>query len=377
MAQPALFEIRIPEGQRPGFAIDYTGNGSPEYRSETWLSQGFAGVRFIGAGPGRTVLKCGGHDGITVMADRHPGLVQIENLTIEAGYAKAIHFGLASKAPVEPKFKLRLLNVDGFVPPPQAGFGRTKWWNFSYNADLEFIDCNINADAASEHASYAHGFASKGLVWNRVNVSAGAECLKVRSDITETVWAGKRVQVNVKNSTFGPWYRDWSDRGGAGIVLQGAAADLLVDSCVFIGGPATPSIPASSRAKCIMVSSEGDSYDMLTGRIGTGFGNGFVIVKGCALKGGPGQENYTTILRVGRNGGSQMAARGVSVTGCGIWGQRMSVQVKDIPAGKFRLAECNTPAIRERCEAMGFDTTYEAGIPTASRVVPVSEGFVA
>ena len=371
-------EIRLPAGDVPGLNIDIPfQTGSQKLWSSDWLSQGHEGVRFIGAGADKTHMRCQSFDGITLMADRHAGVVQLEGLTVHAGYAKGIHFGLANRSiPPNPKFKLRLVGCNGSVAPPAAGQGRTKWLLFGYNSDVELLDCTLDATAASEHASYWHGFSKHGLSWNRVNVvGSGAEGCKVRSDVTETAWAGKAVKVKLTNCEFKDWYKPWSDRGGAAVVLQGAAADLFVDSCLFWGGPTDGPIPASSRSKCIMVSSEGDSYDMLTGRPNVGFGNGFVVVKNSAMRGGPGQENYTTILRVASNGGSQKAARGVLVEGCGMWGERMSVQIKDVPNGKTTLRGCNTSEIRERSEALGMDTTFEAGIPTATRVIPVSEGI--
>lgn len=376
----SLYELRLPAGDVPGLNIDVDfQTGAEKLWSRDWLSKGHEGIRIIGQGADKTHMRCRSFDGITFMAARHPGLVQLEALTVHAGYSKAVHFGLADKSrPLAPKFKLKMVGCKGYVPPPAAGMGRTKWLLFGYNSDVELEDCALDATHASEHASYWHGFSKGGLSWRNVLVAgSGAEGCKVRSDTTETLWAGKGVRVRLQGCEFKDWYKPWSDRGGAAVVLQGAAADLWIDSCLFWGGATEGPIPASSRAKCVMVSSEGDSYDMLTGRPNAGFGNGFVVVKNSAMRGGPGQENYTTILRVGCNGGSQKAARGVLVEGCGIWGQRMSVQLKDVPSGKVAIRSSNTPAIRERSEALGMDTTHEAGVPTASRVVPISEGFAA
>jgi hypothetical protein len=373
-----LFDVILPAGDVPGFDIDIPfGTGQRKFWSGDWLSKGYDGVRFIGAGVQHTHVYAAGHNGISILVDRHPGIVQLENLTLHAGYAKGVHFGIANRSVrPPPRFKLRMVGCHGIVPPPAVGQGRTKWLLFGYNSDVELIDCELDATHASEHASYWHGFAKRGLLWERVKViGSGAEGCKVRSDVAETAWVGKGVRVVVRNSEFKNWYQTWSDRGGAAIVMQGGAADIVVESCLFWGGGSLGSLPASSRSKCIMVSSEGDSYDILTGRVGVGFGNGFVVVKNSAMRGGPGQENYTTILRVGQNGGTQQAARGVLVENCGIWGQRMSLQFEKVPAGKIKVVGCNTPEIRSRSEALGMDTTHEAGIPTSSRVIPVSEGI--
>lgn len=372
----SFYEIRLPAGDVAAMNVDIPfQTGAQKLWSRDWLSMGYEGVRIIGAGVDKTHMRSTGFDGITFMADRHPGVVQLEALTVHAGYAKGIHFGLANKARPEPKFKLRMVNCRGYVAPPQGG--RTKWLLFGYNSDVELVDCELDAYHASEHASYWHGFSRSGLSWNRVKViGSGAEGCKVRSDVTETAWAGKGVKVQLRNCEIRNWYQSWSDRGGAAVVLQGAAADLHIDSCIFWAGPALPNVPASSRGKCVMVSSEGDSYDKDTGAIGTGFGNGFVVVRNSAMCGGPGQEGYTTIVRVGQNGGSQKAAKGVSIENCGIWGQRMNVQTKDVPPGKVTIKGCNTPEIEERSAAMGMDTTHEASITLANRVIPISDGFL-
>jgi hypothetical protein len=382
-SEPNLYEVRLPAGTHGSLNIGWSDNGAPKLDPKTWLDDGddddpepddFDGIRFVGAGTEQTIIRCTSWDGITVAVAQHPGIVQFERLTIHAGYAKAVHFGLASRAPPIPQFKLRMVDCKGYVPQPTEQ-GRTKWLLFGYNSDVELVDCTLDAINASEHASYWHGFARYGLTWTRVTViGSGAEGCKVRSDVTETAWAGREAQVRLFGCDIRNWYQTHSDRGGAAVVLQGAAADLIIDSCIFVAGPALPGLPASSRAKCVMVSSEGDSYDTLTGAVGTGFGNGFVYVRRSMIFGGPGQENYTTLLRVGRNGGAQLAARGVLVEGCGLYGRLMNLQLKDTRAARVR--DCNTPAIKARCTALGIDTTHQASITLSDRVVPVSDGFV-
>lgn len=384
---PNLYEMRLPAGTHGSIAIGWSQNGAQLVLDPaTWLDDGddadpepddYDGIRFVGAGADKTTIACTSWDGITIAVAQHRGLVEFQDLTVRAGYSRGIHFGLASRAPPIPEFKLRMVRCRGYVPPPTEGSGRTKWLLFGWNSDVELVDCTLDAIHASEHASYWHGFAKYGLSWLRVTVvGSGAEQCKVRSDVTETAWAGRQVAVRLRSCSFTNWYQTWSDRGGAAVVLQGAAADLFVDSCIFIAGPALSSeVPASSRAKCVMVSSEGESFDMLTGRVGVGFGNGFVSVRNCAMFGGPGQEGFTTILRVGRNGGSQLAARGVDVAGCGIYGTRMNLQLKDVPAGKVRVAGCNTPSIKARATAIGIDTSVEASITLSDRILPVSAGF--
>lgn len=377
--------MRLPAGTSGSINIGFPENGAQQWDPALWLDDGdnadpepddYDGIKFVGAGVTATTIHCTSWDGTTVAVAQHAGIVQFEDLTIEAGFSKAVHFGLASRSPPIAKFKLRMLRCAVFVPPPTE-HGRTKWGLFGYNADVELEDCQLNAIFAGEHASYWHGFAKYGLRWTRVRVvGSGAECCKVRSDATETAWAGKQVEVRLEGCELRNWYQTWSDRGGAAVVLQGAAADLYITDCIFVAGPALEGLPASSRGKVVMVSSEGESYDMLTGAIGTGYGNGYVSIKRSALYGGPGQENYTTLLRVGRNAGTQLAARGVLVEASGLYGRMMNVQMKDIPPGKAVIRGCNTPSIKARATALGINTANECSITHPDHVAPVSEGIV-
>ncbi len=381
-AQPALYEVRLSAGNHPSVNIGWSDNGATKLDPATWLDDGddddpepddFAGIRFTGAGVDKTFIRCSSWDGITVAVAQHAGIVEFRNLTIFAGYSKAVHFGLASRSPPIPGFKLRMIGCRGYVPQPTS-HGRTKWLLFGYNSDVELVDCTLDATNASEHASYWHGFASKGLSWTRVYVvGSGAEGCKVRTDATECAWA-KGWEIRLESCDIRNWYQTWSDRGGAAVVIQGGAADVYANNCIFIAGGALEGLPASSRSKCFMVSSEANSFDTLTGAVGTGFGNGYVSVTNCAMGSGPGQENYTTIMRVGRNGGSQQAARGVQLKNSGAWGERMSVQLKDFPAGKGKIHGCNTPEFRARCIALGINVSVEASYLYSDRVAPISEG---
>lgn len=376
----SLFEIRLGAGDHSGFSIDNESNtGQPKYWSRDWLSKGHEGVRFIGAGVDKTNLRCAGHDGITIFVDTHPGTVQFENMTIHAGASRAIYFrGRGPDVRPEPKFKLVLLGIYGMVPPPQPDGGRTPWWAHLYQCDAKAKDVKIDATNASEHAWYEHNHAKLGTEWENVEVlGSGGENFKSRGDTIETAYCGKQAKIRLKNCTFKNWYQAWSNRGGGGVILQGAAADLVVDSCVFWAPGATGSLPASARSHCVMVTSEGSSYDVVTGRPNVGVGNGYVIIKNSAMRAGPGQPNYTPMLRVGQAGGSQLAAKGALVEGCGVYGQKMNLQFDHLPAGKVAVRGCNTEEIRRRCEALGMDTSVEASLTLADRVIPVSEGFPA
>jgi hypothetical protein len=374
-----LFEIRLPAEDQRSICISSTyRNGAQRVLDPNlWLSSGHDGVRIIGEGPSPTHLFCDSHDGITLWASQHRGVVRLENVHLHAGFRCAAQVGEPNHARVlMSEFRLELAGCQVTVPPPTV-FGRTKWGLFTYQCDLFLEDVVIDAYHASEHASYQHQYARHGAWFNRVHVVAsGAECLKSRGDAFETMWAGPRARIVVKNSTFAGWYQLHSDRGGAAIVLQGAAADLLVQDSIFWGGGPLGSLPAHLRSRAIMVSSENASYNKFTGEIGTGVGNGHVVVQRCGVFGGPGAPDWSSseLIRVGRNSGSQRAAQAVLVDGCAIYGLREHVMAKDL-SGRFLVQNCNTPDIRERASALGADTTNEAAVLTSVRPVPISEGF--
>lgn len=375
-----LFEILLSEQDHGSINISSSRtNASAQLNLDPriWLGQGYDGVRIIGEGASPTHLLPNLNDGITLWASQHPGIVRLENIHLHAGFRCAAQFGEPNHARVlMPKFRLELVGCQVTVPPP-TGFGRTKWGLFTYQADVTLEDVILDAYHASEHALYTHQFARNGVYWNRVQVIAsGAECLKSRGDAFETVWCGPRARIIVKNSTFADWYQIHSDRGGAAIVLQGAAADLLVEETLFWGGGAIGSLQAHQRSRAIMVSSENASFNKFTGEVGTGVGNGHVVVRRSGIFGGPGAPDWSSseLIRVGHNSGAQRAAQAVLVDGCAIYGEREHVVAKDL-SGRFLVQGCNTPELREHASALGANTEHEGSILTSVRPVPLSEGY--
>jgi hypothetical protein len=271
----------------------------------------------------------------------------------------------------EPKFALRLIESHVFVPPPEALLGgRAKWGIFGYNYDEFLRDVELDATFASEHARYKHGSAFRGGLWLRVKVrGSGAENDKTRSDSTETAWAGPNVWEIRQKCSYGNWYQTWSDRGGAGIVVQGGASNHLIEDCVFRGSP----VP--TKSKCIMISADPSSYDIATGKVGVGHGNGDIVVRRTVLSGSMDGYYHNTLLSVYSNDPGQKAARAVLVDTCGAFGPNMILSFRDVPVNQSMVARSNTPEITRYCGTIGVDTRAEATIPTATRLVPVSEGY--
>lgn len=342
-------------------------------------AQGYDGVRIKPAQAGtRSAVTCSAWNGNTIeVARRENFVVVLEDLDVSAGVSRAVSFGHQNQpvGPVSPGFELRAFRCKFFAPPPTSA-GRSKWLVFGYQFDALFVDCIFYGYFLSEHDFYGHGSAGKGWAFLGCTfTSSGAEQIKVRSDSTETAYAGSAVRLIVRDCTFQNWYQDWSDRGGAGIVVQGGAVHGLVERCVFRGGLASEVVPANLRAHCIMISSEGESYDIDTGQNGgTGFGNGHWIIRDCAFFAYSDVPWRNDVIRFGRNGGTQKAAKSVRILRCGVWGQNLILGVTEV--GSLKVEGCNTPAIAAYCrDTLHMDTHFEATFPTSTRRVPLSEGI--
>jgi hypothetical protein len=373
-----LFEIRLPAGDVRGLDLDYpAGTGRTKLWSDDWLSKGYDGVRLIGEG---THLRPVGDQALLV--GRHNGVVQLEGITVHCGARQGIWFGLEGKhAPTQPKFKLVMRGCEVVADMPLPGSlnqHTTAWGIFSYQADLDLEDTTIWCERSSEHASYAHGFAKAGLRWNRVRVEgSGSQGCKVRNSPLETNWV-KGARVHLTNCIIKNWMQPWTWRGPGGLVVEGGGCDVRVEETEFLSKPG----PAHCRA--VMIDdAKGGFFDAETGAVGRGFANGHILIDRCGLNGGPGTENYTELLRVANNalvgkpqGGPWKSCRSLTVTNSGLWGDHTQVQLGNIPVGKTKIAECNTPALRAYGDAHGYDTRFETGIPGPDRVEPVSKGLV-
>lgn len=470
---PNLFTVELPAGDVPGLDLDWLQHdGSPRYDPQSWLARGYDGVRFVGKGVDVTHMRSTRWGGITVAVRRHNGIVQLENMTVHAGFDRGTAFGEqnfdgdrdaqgklleGTQRITAPKFELRLVNVKGVVdPPPSYGasaativtggagyrngelvtvvggegrptkiristsrsssggdaaaaltiepgengaysvappdtaqvsggsgsgltvrlsWRRAKWMWFAYQADLYARDVETDATEAVEHAYYWHGFASRGVDMARCDTASGAEGFKVRSDQTETAWAGPSTVIAIRDSRFGPWHFAHSWRGGAAVVIQGGASHVVVERCTFYAGEAIPNVSWNERSHAVMISSEAKSYDQ--GSRDSGFGNGYVVIRQCAAVGGSEVAWSNAIMRCGRNGGSQFSARGYLLEGSGLWGPRLVIQLAEIPSGKVAIRGCNTPELADYCrDFLGMEPSPEVTFPTAQRLVPLSEGIV-
>jgi len=373
MATTQLYELRLPAGDVGGLDIDVQGNtGQQKLWSKDWLSKGYAGIRIIGAGVGVTHMRPN-WNGWTLNVFQHPGVVQIENLTLHAGRNAATLIGYENKAhlPLFSKFQFRAVDMACVVDPPTAEFGRTKWAFFGNQSDLYMRNVTIDATLAFEHGSYWHGFAHKGALIDNVKfLGSGAEGFKVRSDKIETVKPAGKQTITLRDCTFKNWYQPWSSRGGAAVVLQGTAADILIERCVAYGGGVSGNISSNARSHAFMISSEPESHDAAPG-----FGNGHVIIKDSAAQGFSEFDWNNGLVRCASNGGTQQSAQSFTMTRCGMWGEKMQIQLGQIPKDKTIIEGCNTLAIRNYCGSkLGMDVNVEAIYPGSQRKIPISEG---
>lgn len=376
MVAPKLKEIRLPAGDLKGLNIGWFRDGSELVLDwHSWIDQGFEGVRIIGAGVDRTVIRADMYDGNAVCIGRHPGIVQLENLIVVAGFSMGIQCGEQNlQKELVPKFQIRLIGVKGYVPPPIPGFQRTKWWCLVYQADVLIEDVTVDGTLLSEHDFYFHGFAKYGLDVRRLKcLGSGAQNLKVRSSADETAYAGPLTKIKIRQSQFQRAGQTWSDRGDGLIVIEGGASAIEIEDCLF-----RASSPNNPHAHAIMVSSEANSYAWGTGAVGgTGPGNGPVTIRRVAVNGWKPDAWGNELIRCGRNGGTQQSAAGFLLEESGVYGRNMLAQLGSIPKGKTVIRGCNTPAIREQClQIGGIDVEHEAHYPSPTRLIPLSEGVV-
>lgn len=380
VAAPNLYVINLPAGDYQGFNIDFDGwtGNQKKYHSVQWLSQGYDGVLFKGAGRNLTRIRPIADDNIFV--GPHNGIVAFESLTIGVrsfvGKGKAIHMGLSNpNGPILEKFKCVLRDVEIDSEGPFV------WGLFGYQCDWELIDVYFNPSMAQghEHNLYAHGFAKTGAYYENVRMDgSGAECLKHTARPSESRWV-KDALIHVKNCTFKNWNNPLTSwRGGAGFTAQGASANILIEGCRYYGGT------TMERAKCIMLDDSGtEYYSAIDGTPGQGPANGHVWIRntGGALN-GVAQPWNNGICRIGTlQGGSGVhhCARTLLVENCGFYGENTLYMISgsggDAIYGRAIIRNCNTPQVRDIMSTLGFKVDVETRIAGPTGVIPLSQGI--
>jgi hypothetical protein len=382
---PNLFVINLPAGDNPAFNIDFhqSGHNPLVYDSNVWISQGFDGVLFKGAGRGVTRIIPQNADE-TIFVRQHNGIVAFQDLSIHYksrfGRGKAVHMGFENPSgPVFEKFALHLtrcsvdevgtLNVDNGV-----------WGLFGYQFDGVLEDVIFNMTNSHEHGAYWHGFSKNGVSVNKLVVNGvGAECLKFTARPHECRWV-KNALIKVTNSVFKNWANPVTSwRGGAGFTSQGSSANVWIENCRYYGGN------TMDRAHCIMFDDSGlDFYGAVDGVPGVGPANGHLFIKntGCALNGisDPWNNNISWIGNLNPSRPPPIiSARSLLVDNCGYYGQNTLWNVSgkngDLVGGRGQFSNCNTPQIRQLMANLGFRVDTETMIAGPTGLVPMSRGL--
>lgn len=377
-ASPNLFVVNLAAGDHPGFDIDFPGwtGNQIKKKSSDWLSQGFDGVLFQGAGVGATRIRPQADDCIFV--GPHNGIVAFKDLSIGCksvvGKGKALHMGLANPSgPVNPNFMASLENVEVYAEGPAV------WGLFGYQCDWSLKNVTFNLAPLHEHGLYAHGFARQGAYVERLTVNGvGAECLKFTARPSESRWV-KGAAIQVRNSTFKNWAQPWSWRGGAGFTAQGSSANILIENCRFYGGT------TMDRGHCIMFDDSGkEFYGFVDGVPGVGPANGHILIRntGCALNGvsDPWNNNISWVGSLDQSRTPPItSAKSLTVDGCGYYGKNtlwnVSGRTGDLVAGRGTFSNCNTPQIRQLMANLGFRVDEETKIAGPGGLTPLSAGL--
>ncbi len=340
----------------------------------------FDGIEVRGLGIGKTIVSENSWDDLAVGIGRFSGTVRLTNMTVIGGLGKIATLaagGENKSKDLVPSFRLGLDHIELRAALPGADGKRTTWGLSGYNVDVVATDCIFDFTFSTEHSAYLRGPSKYGWLLERCKfIGSGAEGWKTRSDSTETAYAGKDVWLVVRDCEFKNWGQPQSWRGGgAGIVVQGGATNILIERCVFRGGAPNAQFQANERSHCVMVSSEAVSYDIETGRQDQGYGNGWIIIRDNAMYGHSDFPWHNELVDIYQNSGPQWSCKGVLIKNNGLFGQGVIVSVSGVPSGKVKIAGNNTPAIKAYCQSIGIDTTHEAGVHYGGKLQPVSKGF--
>lgn len=377
MNPTTLHEIRLPAGDQPGFDVGVRGqNGSRFYDPTTWLSKGYAGVRFVGAGRGKTRLIPAPGVWINSRVGQHPGVVLYESMSIHGRGQTAIQAGQEHPPRIFRKFRTELADFELIADEPRPGTyngGRVGWGLFTTQCNVRVEDGDVFWNAAREHPFYLHhqagpaGATFKGV---RFHESPG-ECIKNRYDTDEALWAGKGAKLIVTGCRFNWRVEPWSSRGAAGITMQGAGCNAWIESNEFWASTG----PSNTRALMLDDNYNDGApqfYDPVTGAVGRGHANGHILVRRNVFSAGPGTENLTPVVRVGNLApGAHRICRSFTFEQNAVYGRNLQVQLVNVPG--LTVRDNNTPAAYDHARAIGVDVTHEAGIPTRERVVPLSQ----
>lgn len=364
-------EVELPAGPVAGFDVEWAGHtGNHTKYSLDDDGDGkpdWDGIRFVGMGQGITHVVPQTSDDSTIFVgpyagtaeDQRPIRLEFFDLTIHGGPRKALHQGIENRpmngqpyVPCTIAFVRCSIEADepGEYPwtPAAGGLGNTSVWGiFGYNCSFQLENCLIDWTRGAEHALYDHGMAQPGIIFSHVIVvGSGGEILKVATRPGEAFYV-PNVYVLVDGCSFQNWGpQPWSWRGGGGIVLQGSGANLIVRDSEFLGGPGA----AKSRTIMLDDGGSGRYYNTLTGEVGTGPANGWVLLERVLLV-GDGLPSWAILARAGANSGTyagQTVCRAYGMLNCGVYSlsETSKVELAGIQGNSLAVVGCNTPQIK-------------------------------
>ncbi len=375
-----LLEIRLGARDYPGIDIK-TQKGSNKLKLDpaTYRGLGFDGVRFIGAGVGKTrvVPSTSSTDtdsGHAVVVGLEAGHVEFESMSLHVGPQKAMHLGGPTRgeyAEPTPDTPLEVVVKDFEVIADQRTDGDRSFWGiFHYQTDLILEDGEFHCAELAEHAAYGHGHGKNGQRRTRVHFrSSGAEGDKNRADPSE-INATPGSTILIDQCSFANWNQPWSYRGGAGVVCQGTGANIVLKDTVFHGGA------DAQHSRCFMVDDNGDKgfWSSENGTLNSGSANGHIILDGVGMS-GIGPPWFSDQARVGTIATTAFGdiARSFTMSNSGLYGPGMLLKVQGVP--QVEVSGCNTEAIADQARAFNIDPSVEAQIALSMQdLVPVSAG---
>lgn len=340
-----------------------------------WKNLGYDGVHVCCPDPENRAIFKADNATSTILLGRESGFVCFENVEIEAGFSgdergkgRAVFAGYDAinrdeLLPFSVTFKNCVLRA-----PHQ-----TTWGVHSYGCDLHFEDSLLDFKLANEHAVYMHGFYREGFSFVRSHVQAsGAEGLKFtgrpRTEFYPDGWDYSRsphhqmdgmhppvdgtenATIRVLHSTIEDWHQAWTWRGGGGIVVQGAGANVHVKGTKIIARS------DHHLGRCLMIDDSGWEHFSPEGVGGEPPANGHVLIEDSMMvAAGPTPSpwrNPQPIVRVAHinsSGSTGAVARSFQMLRCGIYGPETHVEIKNMAASNLAIEECNTAEVGARC----------------------------
>ena len=388
--QPSLLELRIPAGTFPGYTIAFNGWTGNTRIPPFWFKKGFQGVHLICAGPDKTIFHAQNSEATFVLG-RKCGYIKIENATIKNGSGpgkqKSIFGGVdsANASNLIP-YTVHLKNCVLEIARTSDPDGHPEWPIFINQGDVILEDCIIRSANSNEHALYVHGFGKYGAyILNTVIDGVGAEGLKFTArpqwryyQDPSILAAAKSAYTDgyhpidqdnwivVRNTVVKDWNQPWSWRGGAGMTLQGAGLNALIEDCAFVDfGENKPALGIDDSSV---------EHFGANNVAGIGPANGNLVCRRSIFASGPGPVWLGPVINIGSliNSSDKILAS-AEFDSCGIYGENMLLSIKGVD--QLILNNCNNEIINQLAQTYGIDTSFEARLNYAGQLIPVSHGF--